>query len=136
MAKVSTSITIDAEVKAKAQELFADLGLDFSTAINMFLRQSIRENGIPFAVRRGPVQEGRPGRESAGPEPDEGTAPEAAAGVPPEPEKPPSGRSAPGNPPEGTPASRDGSAPQSAPERLREYKSYTDMDEMIRDLMT
>ena len=48
MAKVSTSISIDAEVKMKAQELFADFGLDLSTAINIFLRQSIRENGIPF----------------------------------------------------------------------------------------
>ena len=52
MAKVSTSISIDAEVKMKAQELFADFGLDLSTAINIFLRQSIRENGIPFSIRR------------------------------------------------------------------------------------
>ena len=52
MAKVSTSISIDADVKAKAQALFADFGLDLSTAINIFLRQSIRENSIPFAIRR------------------------------------------------------------------------------------
>ncbi len=52
MAKVSTSISIDADVKAQAQELFADLGLDLSTAINIFLRQSIRENCIPFEVSR------------------------------------------------------------------------------------
>ncbi len=52
MAKVSTSISIDADVKAKAQELFADFGLDLSTAINIFLRQSIRENGIPFPIQR------------------------------------------------------------------------------------
>ena len=52
MAKVSTSISIDADVKSKAQELFADLGLDLSTAINIFLRQSIRENGIPFSIQR------------------------------------------------------------------------------------
>ena len=52
MAKVSTSISIDAEVKMKAQELFADFGLDLSTAINIFLRQSIRENGIPFSIQR------------------------------------------------------------------------------------
>ena len=44
MAKVSITITIDADVKAKAQEL--------STAINIFLRQSIRENAIPFSVQR------------------------------------------------------------------------------------
>lgn len=52
MAKVSTSISIDADVKAKAQELFADFGMDLSTAINIFLRQSIRENCIPFSIRR------------------------------------------------------------------------------------
>ena len=52
MAKTSTNISIDTEIKAKAQELFADFGLDLSTAINMFLRQSIRENAIPFNISR------------------------------------------------------------------------------------
>lgn len=52
MAKVSTSISIDAEVKVQAQKLFADFGLDLSTAINIFLRQSIRENCIPFSIQR------------------------------------------------------------------------------------
>lgn len=52
MAKVSTNITIDSDTKAKAQELFADFGLDLSTAINIFLRQAIRENAIPFPITR------------------------------------------------------------------------------------
>mgnify|MGYP006067223289 FL=1 len=52
MAKVSTSITIDSDIKAKAQELLADLGLDLSTAVNIFLRQTIRENAIPFNISR------------------------------------------------------------------------------------
>ena len=52
MAKVSTNISIDAETKAQAQELFADFGMDLSTAINIFLRQAIRENAIPFAITR------------------------------------------------------------------------------------
>lgn len=52
MAKVSTSISLDADVKAKAQELFADFGMDLSTAINIFLRQSIRERRIPFVIQR------------------------------------------------------------------------------------
>lgn len=51
MAKVSTNITIDADVKKQAQELFADLGLDLSTAINIYLRAVIRENGLPFDMR-------------------------------------------------------------------------------------
>ena len=52
MAKVSTNITIDAEVKKQAQELFADLGLDLSTAINIFLKKALAEQGIPFEVTR------------------------------------------------------------------------------------
>lgn len=52
MAKVSTNISIDADVKAKAQELFADFGMDLSTAVNIFLRQTIRENAIPFSISR------------------------------------------------------------------------------------
>lgn len=52
MAKVSTNISIDADTKAKAQELLADLGLDLSTAVNIFLRQMIRENAIPFTISR------------------------------------------------------------------------------------
>lgn len=52
MAKVSANISIDSDVKAKAQELFSDLGLDLSTAINIFLKQAIRENAIPFSIHR------------------------------------------------------------------------------------
>ncbi len=52
MAKVSTSISIDADVKAKAQELFADFGMDLSTAVNVFLRQAIYEHSFPFAIQR------------------------------------------------------------------------------------
>lgn len=50
MAKVSTNISIDADVKAEAQQLFAELGLDLSTAVNMFLKQAVREEGIPFEI--------------------------------------------------------------------------------------
>lgn len=52
MAKISTSISIDADVKAKAQELFADFGMDLSTAINIFLKQAIYENRFPFLISR------------------------------------------------------------------------------------
>ena len=52
MSKTTANISIDSEVKAKAQELFADLGLDLSTAIGIFLRQAIRENAIPFDISR------------------------------------------------------------------------------------
>ncbi len=52
MAKVSTNITIDADVKKQAQELFADLGMDLSTAINIYLKKALAEQGIPFDVTR------------------------------------------------------------------------------------
>lgn len=52
MAKTTTTITIDSDIKAQAQELLADFGLDLSTAINIFLRQTIRENAIPFSISR------------------------------------------------------------------------------------
>ncbi len=50
MAKVSTNISIDADIKKQAQELFAELGMDLSTAINVFLRQALRQHSIPFEI--------------------------------------------------------------------------------------
>ena len=52
MPKVSTNITLDPELKRSAQELYADLGLDLSTAVTIFLKQSLRVGGIPFPVVR------------------------------------------------------------------------------------
>lgn len=50
--KNDTSMTIrmNSEIKQQAQFLFAELGLDMSTAINIFLRQSVRESRIPFEI--------------------------------------------------------------------------------------
>lgn len=50
MAKVSTSISIDYEVREKALPILNELGLDLSTAVGMFLRKTIRDQGIPFDV--------------------------------------------------------------------------------------
>lgn len=51
-AKADTSMTIrmNREVKQQAQMIFADLGMDMSTAINVFLRQAIFYKGFPFEV--------------------------------------------------------------------------------------
>ena len=54
MATVNTSIKIDEETKKEAQKLFKDLGLSLSAAINIFLKQAIREKGIPFYVNSSP----------------------------------------------------------------------------------
>lgn len=50
MATVPTQIRIDKETKQQAAELFAALGLDMSSAVNLFLRQCILHGGLPFAV--------------------------------------------------------------------------------------
>ncbi len=52
MAKVSTNISLDPELKKASQELYSDLGLDLSTAITIFLKQSLRVQGLPFAVTK------------------------------------------------------------------------------------
>lgn len=50
MATVPTQIRIDETVKAQATSLFNDLGMDMSSAVNIFLRQCVLRGGIPFAV--------------------------------------------------------------------------------------
>ena len=52
MAKVATNISIDEDIKPKAQAMLAEFGLDLSTAVNMFLRQMLREEAIPFEIRK------------------------------------------------------------------------------------
>ena len=51
--KTDTSMTIrmNKEVKQEAQKIFASLGMDMSTAVNVFLRQAILFRGFPFDVR-------------------------------------------------------------------------------------
>lgn len=44
------SVRTDEKVKTQASTLLADMGLDMSTAVNMFLRQVIVCKGIPFVV--------------------------------------------------------------------------------------
>ncbi len=48
MANSNINIRIDSEVKAEAQALFSKLGMDLSTAVNIFIRQAIDFGGIPF----------------------------------------------------------------------------------------
>jgi DNA-damage-inducible protein J len=45
-----TQVRIDSEIKKQASELFKTLGLDMSSAINLFLHQCILRGGIPFSV--------------------------------------------------------------------------------------
>ena len=56
MAKSNTSnisIRMDSNLKAAAEELYEELGMNLSTAFNIFVRQSLRERGIPFKITEG-----------------------------------------------------------------------------------
>ena len=44
------SIRMDAELKSQADALFTELGMNITTAFNIFVRQSLREGGLPFVV--------------------------------------------------------------------------------------
>ncbi len=50
MSTTSMNIRMDSALKRQAQELFAALGMDMTTAVNIFLRQSIQRQGLPFEV--------------------------------------------------------------------------------------
>lgn len=52
MATKNITVRVDAELKQNAEKLFSDLGLNMSSAINMFLKNSVNYNGIPFEVRK------------------------------------------------------------------------------------
>lgn len=45
---VNVTVRMDPKVKAQADELYASLGIDMSTAVNMFVRQCLRERQLPF----------------------------------------------------------------------------------------
>ncbi|NLF46390.1 MAG: type II toxin-antitoxin system RelB/DinJ family antitoxin [Syntrophomonadaceae bacterium] len=51
MASSNINIRVDSKVKEEAEQLFNKLGMNMSTAMNIFLRQSIRYGGIPFELR-------------------------------------------------------------------------------------
>ncbi|MDR2734828.1 MAG: type II toxin-antitoxin system RelB/DinJ family antitoxin [Spirochaetota bacterium] len=52
MASTNINIRADSELKAKAQSVLNDLGLDMSTAINIFLNQIVLRQAIPFEISK------------------------------------------------------------------------------------
>ena len=44
------SIRMDSNLKAQADAFFGELGMNLSTAFNIFVRQSLREGRIPFDI--------------------------------------------------------------------------------------
>lgn len=51
MATTNLNIRTDKEIKEQAEKIFNELGLNMTTAVNMFLRTAVRENGIPFELK-------------------------------------------------------------------------------------
>lgn len=51
MTSANINIRTDIKTKNEAEQLFEELGLNMTTAINMFLKQAIREKKIPFEIR-------------------------------------------------------------------------------------
>ncbi len=50
MATTPTQIRIDSDIKKQATDLFNNLGLDMSSAVNLFLHQCVLRGGLPFSV--------------------------------------------------------------------------------------
>lgn len=49
----TTNITVrmDSDIKKQCEAIYGELGINLTTAINVFLRQSLRAGGFPFDVR-------------------------------------------------------------------------------------
>ncbi len=52
MATVTVTIRMDETLKKQAEELFSDLGLTLNAAFNMFAKQAVRQQRIPFEITR------------------------------------------------------------------------------------
>ena len=49
-ATTNISIRMDSDLKAQADQLFNELGMNITTAFNIFVRQALREGRIPFDI--------------------------------------------------------------------------------------
>ena len=61
MAMTNINIRTDSELKAKAQSVLADLGLDMSTAINVYLNQIVYRQAIPFEISKPAIKQAKLG---------------------------------------------------------------------------
>lgn len=52
MAVSNITIRIDSELKKQGEELFDELGLSMTAAITSFIKQAVREQGMPFRLTR------------------------------------------------------------------------------------
>ena len=52
-ATTNFSVRMDSDIKRQCEALYNELGMNLTTAINVFLRQSLRAGGFPFEVTLG-----------------------------------------------------------------------------------
>lgn len=50
----TVAVRVDVQLKDDAKKLFQSLGLDMSTAVKMFLIQSVKTQSIPFEIKNNP----------------------------------------------------------------------------------
>lgn len=48
---INFSVRMDSDIKRQCESLYNELGMNLTTAINVFLRQSLRVGGMPFDVK-------------------------------------------------------------------------------------
>ena len=51
MATINVNIRMDSDLKREFEDFCSDKGLSMSTAFNVFAKQAVRENRIPFEIR-------------------------------------------------------------------------------------
>lgn len=54
MSTATLQIRVEDSLKEQAVALFERLGLDLPTAIRIFLKKSVLENGVPFEIKEKP----------------------------------------------------------------------------------
>lgn len=52
MSTTNITVRMDEDLKRQAEELFADLGFNMTTALTAFVKQAVREQRIPFIISR------------------------------------------------------------------------------------
>ena len=74
METANLNVRVDKEVKSAAEDIANSLGMNLSTAVNIFLRQMVSHRGLPFDVRLAPdaetlraLDEARSGKNLIGP---------------------------------------------------------------------
>jgi DNA-damage-inducible protein J len=53
MTSAIVNVRTDPKLKADVNKILSDIGLDMTTAINLFFKQTVRLGDLPFSIGRG-----------------------------------------------------------------------------------